>query len=89
MTDESMPKPARYSVRLREEDYSKNSAVCEAAKALGATTITRIMTYEVQLPSISEVLKTIAEKDYLKDMEIISIVLITSDNHELLNGDCE
>ena len=73
----------QYQVCIRK-DLEGSDLADSANEFLGACAVSAITTFTVNLPSMQEVMSKMAEMKSLKDCEIISIVLIDTDNAELL-----
>ena len=78
-----MGKKIQYQVRIRK-DLEGSDLADSANEFLGACAVSAITTFTANLPSMQEVMSKMAEMKSLKDCEIISIVLIDTDNAELL-----
>ena len=76
----------QYQMRIRK-DLTGSDIGNSANELLGACAVSAITTFTVHLPSIHDVLRKMAEIESLKECEIISIVLIDTDNAELLGDD--
>lgn len=81
-----MEKKIQYQVRIRK-DLAGSDIAESANELLGACAVSVITTFTVNLSSMQEVMSKMAEIESQKDCEIISIVLIDTDNAELLGED--
>lgn len=77
-----MSSKTKYQMRVR-----KDVELSEAMKALGVGSATEITSFTVTLPSVQAVVEEMAKVESMKDFEIISIVLIDTDNADLLGDD--
>lgn len=85
-----MSKQAKYEVRFRKDVTNSLSPEMTAAfAAIGGGTAKEITTFTVSLSSIQEIFEKTKDIEALKDQEIISIVLIDTDNSDLLGEDFE
>lgn len=85
-----MSKQAKYEVRFRKDVTNSLSPEMTAAfAAIGGGTATEITTCTVSLSSIQEIFDKAKELESLKDQEIISIILIDTDNSDYLGDDAE
>lgn len=81
-----MTSKTKYQMRVRK-DLTDTAIHQSAMKCLGAVLVSEISTFTVTLPSIQAVIEKTATIENLKEYEIISIVLIDTDNSDLLGDD--
>lgn len=76
----------KYQVRIRK-DVTLDSSVQESLELLGGGTATEIQTLEGEFESMADAFEKIAGVPELAEYEVISVILIDTDNSDQLGED--